>query len=168
MKRCIACLMAFVVFSPSSAARQYSNSHKINTYLGCLKRLTVGGNLQDKIVDIDNGSGLTFEQDKPRYDQFASLLKKHPTTRAHIIVYGGRKGLSGEAKTRAECIKKYLVRKHSIDPKRIVTVDGGYRVEVAVELYALEPNQTEPPPVPVIDPSDVKVTNKKAKRGTCR
>jgi hypothetical protein len=95
-------------------------------------------------------------------------LKNDPTTRAYIIVYGGRVGPKGEAKTRAHCTKDYLIKNHRIEPERIVTVDGGYREEIEVELYILFPGDASPNAVSTISASAVKVVKKrKIKRGGC-
>src|SRR6266850_8404089 len=60
--------------------------------------------VQDPILDRDTGSGLTFEQDRPRLDQFAADLKKVPNSTAYIIAYGGAVGPVREAKIRLKCI----------------------------------------------------------------
>ena len=116
----------------------------------------------------DTVSGLTFEQDKPRLDHFASNLKIDTDARAYVIVYGGRVGPKGEAKIRAKCIKEYLINKHGIAQKRVSVIDGGFRDQITVELFLLSPSQSEPSSVPTVDPSDTQVIKRSKKKSKCK
>ena len=116
----------------------------------------------------DSASGLTFDEDKPRLDNFAANLKIDPETRAYIIVYGGRVGPPKEALTRGGCIKEYLSEKHGINRERVTVVDGGFRERVTVELFYLSKGRPNPSPVPTVAPRSVRVIkNRGAGKHTC-
>ena len=103
---------------------------------------------------FDEYSGLSFEDEKARLDNFAIYLQKHvPDYKGYIIVYAGRRSRSSEARRRAKRAKNYLVKQRGIDSGRIVTIYGGRREKVEVELYALPRGISAPTPNPTIDTS---------------
>ena len=122
--------------------------------------------VQDPILDRDTGSGLTFEQDRPRLNQFAADLKKVPNSTAYIIAYGGAVGPVREAKIRLKCIEQYLKNRHRISPSRLVMIDGGYRSEISVEFFLVTASDSKPEPAPTVKPSSVRIIN--ARRHRCR
>jgi hypothetical protein len=71
----------------------------------------------------DDGSGLSFEEDKPRIDQFAEGMKKNKSAKAYIIAYGGLVSYKNEAAIRLRCIRNYLVNAHDISPSRLKLID---------------------------------------------
>ncbi|HEY2976318.1 MAG TPA: hypothetical protein VGJ48_27635 [Pyrinomonadaceae bacterium] len=76
---------------------------------------------------------------------FATYLQKdEPQFKGYIIVYAGQTTRSDEAQARAKRAKDYLVKVRGIDAARIITIDGGCREQLEVELYAL-PNALSPP-----------------------
>jgi len=98
---------------------------------------------------FDEYSDLPFEDEKPRLDNFAIYLQKQePTFKGYIIVYSGPKMSSGKAQRRAKRAKDYLVKVRRIDEARIVTIDGGYREQFEVKLYALPSSKSPPSPNP--------------------
>lgn len=94
----------------------------------------------------DEGSGLSFEEDKPRIAAFAEVMKKNKSVKAYIIAYGGLVSYKNEAAIRLRCIRNYLIAAHHISPSRLKLIDGGYRVEVSVRLYMLNPDDPMPTP----------------------
>jgi hypothetical protein len=124
-----------------------------------------GARGQDRIHDRDDGSGLTFEEDRPRIDQFAKNLIKAVDAKGYVIAYGGRIGPRGEAKTRLRCISRYLARSYNIKMDRLVLVDGGYRNEISVELFVVRPGDAIPTPQPTVAAKAVR--RSKAKRHPC-
>jgi hypothetical protein len=112
---------------------------------------------------FDEYSDISFEDEKARLENLAIHLQQNPERRGHIIVYAGRRARAGEAKARAARAKNYLVNDLSVEAERIITIDGGHREKLEVELYALPPGMTTPT-CPTIDPSEVqtiKVLNNK-------
>jgi hypothetical protein len=59
---------------------------------------------------------------------------------------GGKRGSSGHAQARAKRAQDYLVKVRGIDSSRIVTIDGGRRDRLEVELYALPISMSPPTP----------------------
>ena len=98
------------------------------------------------LVHEDEGSGLSFEEDKPRIAAFAEDMKKNKSAKAYIIAYGGLVSYKNEAAIRLRCIRNYLIAAHHISPSRLKLIDGGYRVEVSVRLYLLNPDDPKPTP----------------------
>ncbi len=101
---------------------------------------------------------ISIKEEEGRLDQFAPQMKARPSARAYIIAYGGMQTWSGEAKDRAACAKNYLIKKHGIDERRIITVDGGYQEEAVVSLFIGEENGIPPIASPKVDPSKVRTT----------
>ena len=106
---------------------------------------------------IDEYGNIRFNDEKARLDNFAIELQNDPTAQGYIVAYGGRRGRAGEAQARADRAKDYLVNTRGIDPSRIVTVDGGYREDLTVELWIVPTGAQAPPNSPTVDPSEVQV-----------
>ncbi len=87
---------------------------------------------------FDEYSNIPFSDEKARLDNFAIYLQKEePEFKGYIIVYAGRSTRSGGAQARAKRAKDYLVKVRGIEAARIVTIDGGCRDQLEVELYVL-------------------------------
>ncbi|MCA1683555.1 MAG: hypothetical protein LC708_00245, partial [Actinobacteria bacterium] len=113
---------------------------------------------------IDEYGNVKFNDEKARLDNFAIELQNNPGAQGYIIAYGGRKGRAGEAQARADRAKDYLVNTRGISADRIVTVDGGYRENLTVELWLVPAGATPPSATPTVDPSEVKTTTGPARR----
>jgi hypothetical protein len=105
---------------------------------------------------FDEYSNIPFEDEKARLENLAIHLQQNPERRGYIIVYAGRRAHAGEAKARAARAKNYLVNELSIKAERIITIDGGHREKLEVELYAL-PHGVPAPTSPTVDPSEVQI-----------
>ena len=126
--------------------------------------------LQDQRKDIpwvheDDGGGLTFEEDKPRIDRFADGLKRDKSAVAYIIAYGGLVSYKNEAAIRLSCIRNHLTTVHGIRGSRLKLIDGGYRVEVSVRLYHVQPDDRKPTPYALVNREAVKM--RKAPKHPC-
>ncbi len=106
---------------------------------------------------LDIYHDLPFKHEKSRLDNFAIALQQYLEIKGYIVVYAGRRARIGEAQTRAERAKNYLVNERGIDAGRIVTMDGGYREKLTVELYLVPPGATPPASAPTVDPSQVRI-----------
>jgi hypothetical protein len=114
---------------------------------------------QDKpIMDPDDGSGRTFEQDKPRLDRFAKEMKVNNSADAYIIAFAGLVSYKNEARIRLNCVRKYLITTHGISPSRLKLIDGGYQVEKSVKLFLVNPGEPEPPGFPTVNREAVRIT----------
>jgi hypothetical protein len=107
---------------------------------------------------IDEYGNIRFNDEKARLDNYAIELQNDPTAQGYLVCYGGRKGRAGEAQKRCDRAKDYLVTTRGIDSSRIVTVDGGYREDLTVELWVVPSGATPPAASPTVDPSEVKAT----------
>ena len=75
----------------------------------------------------------------------------------YIIGYAGRRARVGEALARANRAKVYLSKLAGFEKVDIVTVDGGYRDEAAVQLYLRLEGGIEPYPAPTVCPEEIKL-----------
>jgi hypothetical protein len=107
---------------------------------------------------VDEYGNIRFNDEKARLDNFAIELQNDPTAQGYLICYGGRRGRAGEAQRRCDRAKDYLVTTRGIDASRIVTVDGGYKEELSVELWVVPSGATPPTASPTVQPSEVKTT----------
>ena len=107
---------------------------------------------------VDEYGNIRFNDEKARLDNFAIELQNDPTSQGYLICYGGRRGRAGEAAARCDRSKNYLTTTRGIDARRVVTVDGGYREDLTVELWVVPSGATPPAASPTVDPSEVKAT----------
>jgi hypothetical protein len=107
---------------------------------------------------IDEYGNIRFNDEKARLDNYAIELQNDPTSQGYLICYGGRKGRAGEAQKRCDRAKGYLTTTRGIDASRVVTVDGGYREDLTVELWIVPSGATPPQASPSVDPSEIKAT----------
>src|SRR5204862_4577198 len=117
---------------------------------------------------FDEYGNIRFNDEKARLDNFAIELQNDPTSQGYLICYGGRRGRAGEAQRRCDRAKDYLVTTRGISADRIVTVDGGYRENLTVELWIVPQGATAPTASPTVDPSEVKATAAPRPRGRRR
>jgi hypothetical protein len=85
-------------------------------------------------VKFDEYGNIKFNDEKARLDNYAIQLQNAPGSQGHILAYGA---CAGEAQARADRAKDYLVNTRGIDASRLVTVDGGCRSELTVELWVV-------------------------------
>jgi hypothetical protein len=90
---------------------------------------------------FDEYGDIRFNDEKARLDNYAIQLQNQPGANGYIIAYGT---CEGEAQARADRAKNYLVNTRGIDAGRIVTVDGGCRADLAVELWIVPQGATAP------------------------
>jgi hypothetical protein len=117
---------------------------------------------------IDEYGNIKFEDEKARLDNYAIELQNDPEFVGYIVGYGGRRSRRGEASRRIERAKRYIVTVRGIDASRLVTIDGGYREELTVELRLRAKVMSPPEPVPTVDPTEVKFIKPAPKRKTRR
>jgi hypothetical protein len=106
---------------------------------------------------FDSYSDIPFESEKRRLDSFAEQARRYASTQAYIMVHAGRRARNGEAKTRGERAKEYLVKVNGIDAGRITTIDGGHQEGLTVELYLVPIGAQPPLPAPTVEPSEVQI-----------
>lgn len=105
---------------------------------------------------VDEYGNIPSSDEKARLDNFAITLQEAPEKTAYVIAYGGRRARVGVARERAERAKNYLVTIRQIEAGRIVTMDGGFREELTVELH-LANSENPPTASPTVDPGEVEI-----------
>ena len=101
----------------------------------------------------DNGKNASERRE--RLDAFADYLKENPHFQGYIMSYGGRRTTLGEAKTRGQSAKKYLVKSKGLKPSRVTVIDAGYKKDWVVELWYGVKGGSPPVPLPTIDKKQV-------------
>jgi hypothetical protein len=107
---------------------------------------------------FDTYGRIARNDEKARLDNFAVALQNDPGASGYIIAYGGRRGPAGEAQTRADFAKNYLVNSRGIDAGRLATLDGGFREEATTELWLVPSGASPPTASPNVDASEVQIT----------
>jgi hypothetical protein len=92
-------------------------------------------------VKFDEYGNIKFNDEKARLDNYAIQLQNQPAAQGYILAYGS---CAGEAEARAQRAKDYLVNTRGIDAGRLVTVDGGCRSDLSVELWIVPTGATAP------------------------
>lgn len=96
---------------------------------------------------FDFYADIAFSDEKARLDNFAIYLQRdEPTFKGYVIYHSAKNAHSGNAQARAKRAKDYLVKVRGIEATRIVTIDGGGRDRLEVELYALPSSMSPPTP----------------------
>jgi len=105
---------------------------------------------------LDQYSDFGSDEERAHLDNLAALLKEQPDVLGYVVVYGGRYGCRGEAQAHALRVKSYLARAGGAGAERVVTVDGGYRQKLTVELYLVPRGAPAPTPSPSVAASEVR------------
>jgi PKD domain-containing protein len=90
---------------------------------------------------FDEYGNIRFNDEKARLDNYAIQLQNQPGAQGYIVAYGS---CAGEAQARADRAKDYLVNTRQIDAGRLVTIDGGCRSDLTVELWIVPTGATPP------------------------
>jgi hypothetical protein len=109
-------------------------------------------------IKFDEYGDIPSQDEKTRLDRFAFQLQAEPKTQGYIIAYGGQNASAEDARARADCAKNYLIDKKGIEREQLVTVEGGYREELTVELFIRLSGGNAPVALPTVRPSDVQLT----------
>jgi hypothetical protein len=117
---------------------------------------------------FDQYGDIAFDDEKARLDNYAIQLQNEPEALGYIIAYGGRTTFDGQARERADRARDYLTSNYSFTNGRIVTIDGGYREDMTVELWITPQGGPAPTASPTIRPEDVRVIEKPTPRKTGR
>jgi hypothetical protein len=129
---------------------------------------TVQINNPPRARKFDEYGNIAFNDEKARLDNFAIELQGNPDAMGYIIAYGGRRARVNEAQARANRAKDYLVNTRQIDSGRIVTVDGGHREDLTVELWIVPRGADAPAASPTVDASEVQIIGGRATRRRSR
>jgi hypothetical protein len=95
---------------------------------------------------FDEFPDIARNDEKARLDNYAVELQNDPTATACVIVFPGRTGKAGDVQKHTARIVDYLVNSRGIDARRIVTLLGGTREELMVELWTCPQGASPPRP----------------------
>jgi hypothetical protein len=101
---------------------------------------------QLKCRKFDEFPDISRNDEKARLDNYGIVLQNDPTATGYVVVYPGRSGKPGDAQKRAANIVDYIVNSRGLDARRIVTLVGGARDELIVELWSCPQGATAPNP----------------------
>lgn len=89
-------------------------------------------------LKFDEFGNLSCANELVRLDNYGDKLRTLPGALAVIVIYGGRFGTKrGEVVARLFSIRDALVRRSSIDTKRIVILDGGFLDKFRIDLWII-------------------------------
>ncbi|HEX8635628.1 MAG TPA: hypothetical protein VF703_15885 [Pyrinomonadaceae bacterium] len=111
---------------------------------------------------LDEYGALNWDEEKARLGKFAARLEPRPHAQGYVIAYAGRRARPGEAQARADRARAYLENELKMESGRIVAVDGGYRENQTVELFAVPAGKRPPVATPTLDPAEVRIIKRKA------
>jgi hypothetical protein len=95
-----------------------------------------------KCRKFDEFPDISRNDEKARLDNYGVEIQNDPTTTAYVVVYPARSGKRGEVQRHSARIVDYLVNSRAIDARRIVTLVGGARDELMVELWSCPQGKT--------------------------
>ena len=90
---------------------------------------------QAKSRKFDEFAAISRNDEKARLDNYAIEIQNDPTSTAYVVIYPQRSARGGDTQRRSQQIVDYLVNTRHADAKRIVSVIGGARDELHVELW---------------------------------
>jgi hypothetical protein len=103
--------------------------------------------------------GISLKDERPSLDRLARYLKGEGSASfAFIVVYAGQESCFWEAEWRANKAKQYLVETYKIEANRIITVDGGFRAKVNMDIFTAERDSCGPFPSPTVTVNSVHLT----------
>ena len=97
----------------------------------------------DEIFIFDQYGDIPFRDEQERLDNLAWFFSRaRPDDVIFLVAYAGRRACVNEAQWRANRAKDYLMRRHQIPAEKIITIDGGFRETLQMELY-VQPRSIE-------------------------
>lgn len=116
----------------------------------CPKVFSATAAINGKLYQIDDFGREPNGQIRSRLDNFATKLFENPTARGYVINYGSRREGKKILEMRDRLIKSHFAFR-SIDTSRLTFIDGGYREDVATELWLSFDENEKPVPTPTVD-----------------
>ncbi len=106
---------------------------------------------------------------KTLLDNLSVELQNNPNAKTYIIFYGGRRIMGhlprrGEAAARIYYWKPYLYNTRRIENSRIEVIDGGYRENLAAEIWIVPSGAKPPTLTPTLTERDIRFRRGKIKR----
>lgn len=104
---------------------------------------------------IDEYGNLSWADERARLDSLSVEILNDPNAVAYLVCYGGRRARVGEARRRCTRAAGYLTKALGVKAAQVVTLDGGFREDLTVELWVIPATSRPPVPSPTVDPSEV-------------
>jgi len=102
-------------------------------------------NNQNKEKHIYSIPNLSFEVEKRRLDKVAKELNSDLTKLVYLVAYNETKKKKLTATNRLEKSRNYLIKKHSVSSKRIITVYGSTKdAGIVMEIFIVDSNSPNP------------------------
>lgn len=95
---------------------------------------------------FDEFPDIARNDEKARLDNYGVEVQSDPSATAYVVVYPGRNGKQGDVQKHTTRIVDYLVNSRGIDARRIVTLVGGTKDELMVELWTCPQGANPPTP----------------------
>ena len=92
-------------------------------------------------IKVEQYGRVSFAKEKVYLDQLALSLQRQPEVTSQIIIYGRSKH---EDQSRAKRVKNYLIRKHRINPYRVIIERQYCRTYFGTDLWIVPPGATRP------------------------
>jgi hypothetical protein len=92
---------------------------------------------------FDQWGDIPFPEETAHLDKIAKQLKEWRLSIVHLVIYAGQRACKDEAKARGIRARNYLL-KAQVEPERIVWIDGGWKKDLAVEVWIWPPELGKP------------------------
>ena len=115
--------------------------HTLDCSATCTLAIPIPG---AKPLKFDEFPDISRNDEKARLDNYVVELQNDPTAIGYVLVYPARARKTTDAQKHSSRIIDYLVNSRGIDARRIVTMVGGARDELKVELW-IAPQGAKPP-----------------------
>jgi hypothetical protein len=86
---------------------------------------------------FDEYGNLSFSDEKTRLVNFATYLQKERDFKGYIVIYDSPRTSLAKARLRARQARNHLVKVLGIDARRVISLVGGCREKLEIELYAI-------------------------------
>lgn len=84
--------------------------------------------------DEYGGVEVSTREQRSRLSELAIMLREWKGSMVSVIAYGGQVSCLGEAQSRGEAVRQYLVQ-HGIGQDRVRVVDAGYAEEWLISIW---------------------------------
>lgn len=122
-------------------AKLIMGGHTLDCSATCTLSIPIPGAKPRK---FDEFPDISRNDEKARLDNYVVELQNDPTATGYVVVYPARARKTADAQKHTSRIVDYIVNSRGIDARRIVTMVGGAREELKVELW-IAPQGAKPP-----------------------
>jgi hypothetical protein len=106
----------------------------------------------------DQYEDISLKDEQQRLDRLGRYLTGEDSGAvAYLVAYAGRTSCFREAKLRADRARRYLEANYKLDASRVITVDGGFRDKLTVNIFTSAYDTCGPFPTPSLMSSSANV-----------